>query len=203
MGTRSKRNPRCSRCRMHTALCICPWLPRYDLSTRVVLVMHHKELTKTSATGPLALQCLSNSELRVHGVRDHRLEMGNLCEPDRRLLVLYPTEGAEVLSPEFSARDSRPVTLVVPDGNWQQASTMKRRLLNLDDAETVRLSPGEKTQWGLRREIKEEGLATFEAIARALGILESRTVQFGLETLFQLMVRRTLQSRGAVIPLDH
>ena len=45
-------------------------------------------------------------------------------------------------------------------------------------------------------EMHPAALATFEAIARALGIIESPDVQAGMEDLFSLMVQRTLDSRG-------
>jgi DTW domain-containing protein YfiP len=86
---------------------------------------------------------------------------------------------------------------VVPDGNWRQASRMGRRLPGLEHAEMVRLPEGVKTRWGIRRESHSGGLATFEAIARALGIIESPAVQAGMEELFRLMVQRTLQTRGS------
>ncbi len=60
----------------------------------------------------------------------------------------------------------------------------------------VRLPEGAKTGWGVRRECHPEGLATFEAIARALGVIESAEVQKSMEELFRLMVARTLQARG-------
>ncbi len=73
---------------------------------------------------------------------------------------------------------------------------MGRRLPGLGHAEMVRLPDGPPTRWGIRREYHPQGLATFEAIARALGIIESHEVQEGLEELFRLMVERTLQARG-------
>jgi hypothetical protein len=48
----------------------------------------------------------------------------------------------------------------------------------------------------VRKETVPQGLATFEAIARALGILESTAVQEQLEQLFDQMVRATFTSRG-------
>ena len=55
---------------------------------------------------------------------------------------------------------------------------------------------GSATEWGIRREHHPQGLATFEAIARAMGIIESPEVQAGLEALFRLMVHRTKQAKG-------
>lgn len=177
-------------------LCICPSIPRYDLPTRIVLVMHHREWIKTTATGPLALEALPNSELRIHGYPDRPLDFSDLDIPERRTLLLFPGEDVPVLGRGLLDQDDRPITLVVPDGTWRQASRMGRRLPGLDHAEMVRLPKGAPTEWGLRREYHPDGLATFEAIARALGIIESPAVQTGLEELFRLMVQRTRQSRG-------
>jgi DTW domain-containing protein len=181
---------------MHDHLCICDAIPRYTLSTRLILVMHHREQAKPTATGPLALEVLANSELRIQGRRDAPLDFADLQSSGRRVLLLYPGEEAPLLDREFLDRDPRPVTLVVPDGNWRQAARMSRRLPGLEDAERVRLPEGAETAWGIRRENRPEGLATFEAIARAFGVLESEEVRAGMEELFALMVERTLQARG-------
>lgn len=196
MGTRSKRSKRCQRCRMHVRLCICPSIPRYDLATRLVLVMHRREQNKPTATGPLALAALPNSEVRIHGRQDRPLDFSDLDIPERRTLLLYPGDDVPILSRSFLDQDGRPVTLVVPDGNWRQAARMGQRLPGLAHAQMVRLPEGPETEWGIRREDHAQGLATFEAIARALGIIESPAVQSGLEELFRLMVHRTLQGRG-------
>jgi DTW domain-containing protein YfiP len=181
---------------MHVNRCICQSIPRYVLNTRLVLVMHCHELIKTTATGPLALQALTNSELRIHGQKDLPLDLSDLYIPERRTLLLYPGDDAAVLSRDYLDQDNRSVTLVVPDGNWRQASRMGRRLPGINNAEMVRLPEGPQTRWGIRRENHCQGLATFEAISRALGIIESPDVQAGMEDLFSLMVQITLNSRG-------
>lgn len=196
MGTRSKRSERCPQCRLHTHLCICSAAPRFELATRLILVMHRREWTKPTATGPLALAVLANSELRIQGHQEKPLDFRDLDSPERRTLLLYPGEEAPVLSRDFLSLDPRPVNLVVPDGNWRQAARMGKRLPGLEHAAMVRLPEGAKTDWGVRRECHPEGLATFEAITRALGIIESVAVQETMEEFFRLMVARTLQARG-------
>ena len=160
--------------------------------------MHTKEYTKATATGPLALAMLPNSELRLHGVEDAPLDLNDLFSDDRRVLLLYPDENATELDRTFLARDPRPVTLVVPDGNWRQAARAARRIPGLSRAETVVLPRGRGTEWGVRTEPKEGGLATFEAIARAFGILESPDVQDTMERAFARFVAETLAARGTV-----
>jgi len=158
--------------------------------------MHHREWTKPTATGPLALAVLANSELRIQGYREQPLDLRDLDTAEHRTLLLYPGEGVPVLSRAFLAGDARPLNLVVADGTWRHASRMARRLPGLEHATMVRLPEGAKTVWRVRRECHPEGLATFEAIARALGIIESVEVQESMEKLFSLMVARTLQAWG-------
>jgi RluA family pseudouridine synthase len=197
MGRRSKRAARCSRCRLHIESCSCAALPSIDLETHIALVMHYRELIKTTATGPLALACLSNSTQHVHGLADAPLDLTHLHEDGaRRVLVLFPSEAARPLSRALRDEDERPITLVVPDGSWSQARRIARRIPGLANVEHVGLPPGPPSAWGVRREPLEGGLATFEAIARALGVLEDRDAQARLEAAFARVVQVTLAARG-------
>lgn len=197
MGHRPKNAARCGRCRMHEARCLCEVIPRLETKTKVVVVMHCREWEKTTATAPLALAALPNSELHIHGARDQRTSLDHLKDEGRRLLVLYPGEGAQPLARALEHDDPRPVTLVVPDGNWRQAARAARRLPGLAHAERVYLPEGRPTAWGLRHEPKPGGLATIEAIARALGILENQAIAEALERLLAESVHRTHLTRGA------
>jgi len=181
---------------MHAASCVCEHIVPLVLQTRVVLIMHYKELPKTTATGPMALAALGNSELHVHGRRDQPVQLDRLHDEQRRVLVLFPQEGACPLSEAFRNDDPRPVTLIVPDGSWRQASRMPRRIGALGRAQAVTLPAGPETRWQIRKETHPQGLATFEAIARALGHLESAAVQLELESLFERMVTATYENRG-------
>jgi DTW domain-containing protein YfiP len=195
MSKRSKCADRCPRCRMHLRRCICEHIPCLELETHLALVMHHRELTKPTATGPLALEALAQSRLYVHGLTHAPLDLGPLHHEGRRVLLLFPAGEARVLDRQLKDEDSRPVTLVVPDGTWGQAGRMPSRVKGLDLAESVTLPAGGASRWGIRRETREGGLATFEAIARAFGILESFEVQIALEALFNRMVKNTLEVR--------
>ena len=181
---------------MHRERCLCAEMPRFELETCLCLIMHCRETTKTTATGPLALATLSNSYVHLVGVPGAPLDLRHLHRQGRRVCVLFPSEGARPLDVDFVREDERPITLVVPDGNWRQASRIPRRVPGLDEAERVTLPAGPPTRWGLRRETKEGGLATYEAIARAMGILESRQVEERMLGFFDRMVASTFASRG-------
>lgn len=197
MGRRWKRAARCTRCRVHIESCQCAELPVLALETRIALIMHYREALKTTATGPLALACLTNSTQHMHGVAGAPLDLTGLDENgQRRVLVLFPVEGARALSRALRAEDPRPITLVVPDGNWRQARRIPQRVRGLAGVECVGLPAGPASAWGVRHEPMAGGLATFEAIARAIGALESAEAQVRLEAAFKHVVRVTLAARG-------
>jgi DTW domain-containing protein YfiP len=62
----------------------------------------------------------------------------------------------------------------------------------------LRLPAGAPSNYRVRKETKAEGLATIEAISRALGIIESPTIQMQLDALLKVMSDRTLKSRGRI-----
>ena len=196
MAGRKRMANRCFRCRMHSHLCICSATPRLDLATRLIMVMHFREMRKTTSTAILAMNTLSNSELRFRGKLNQALDLDDLDDPGRRLLVLYPDPNAATLSPSFLNKDDRPVSLLVLDGTWGQVARMRSCVLGLSHTETVKLPKGPPGEWTIRKTTDPNRLSTYEAIARAYGIIESPFVQSQLETVFRLMVKRIRYTRG-------
>ncbi|MBX3228024.1 MAG: DTW domain-containing protein [Labilithrix sp.] len=195
MSRRANYGHRCKACMMHMSLCICALIPRLETRTRLVLVMHKAELRKPTNTGHIATLALTNSATVVRG-REGEPEDEVTWPEGTEPVLLFPHEGAEPLT----ARD-RPVTLIVPDGNWRQASKVRARVPGLRDVRCATLPLGPPTEYRLRLETHPAGLATIEAIARAFGILEGPEVQAALEGIFRTMVERTLWIRGS-IPTD-
>lgn len=180
---------------MSLPLCICAEVPRLAIRTRVILLMHHREVKMPTNTGRLAHQCLIGSRLVLRGLKDEPAAIG-LDEAEGTPLLLHPTEDALELDAHFQARIPPPYTLIVPDGSWRQAAKMGVREPSLRGLVRVKLGAARPSRYQLRQETKPGGLATIEAIARALGFLESPAVEEALERIFALMVERTLRSRG-------
>ena len=188
---------RCPRCVLRTASCVCALLPRLELATRLVVVMHWREANTTSNTGRIACLALPNSELRLRGREGERDAADGIGDPSRRTLVLFPTEDAVELTPDFRSRHPGPYTLVVPDGTWRQAKKVVKREPSLAGALRVRLSYEGTSTYYLRRAPNAGALSTMEAIARALGILENVEARERLESLFGVVVERSLSARRA------
>jgi DTW domain-containing protein len=149
-----------------------------------VLVVHHVETHKSTNTGRLFARMVKGVDVRVRG------QLGAAPRAPRaegRRLVLYPDGARRSLQASDLSDD---LLLVVPDGNWSQARRMVNRDPDLADAEIVSLPPGAPSRYGLRRSPRPATLSTFEAIARAIGILEGEAIEDELMRWFDRFVER-------------
>ncbi len=207
MGTdngarRRQRKPKspCLKCFLNSSLCICSLLPILDLKTKISLIIHAKELKRTTNSGRLALHCLTNSEMRVRGESHQSLDLSDLLSPNYFSLLFYPCEGAAELTPEYLQATYRltdkPIQLIVPDGNWRQASKVHSRHPELKDIPRVMIKTPNLAKFHLRTESSEFGMSTLEAIARAMGLIEGEKVGQQLLAVYQAKLERTLIGRG-------
>ena len=183
---------RCSACKMHLPLCICALIPRIDTRTRVLLIAHHYENKKSTGTALLVARSLTNCEVLVRG--RHSAPHSAVAWADgSQPLFLFPG-GTPI---ERWANHSEPVTLIVPDGTYGQASRVRQRVPGMLDVPSVTVGGG-PSLYRLRRAPFPGALSTIEAVARALGVLEGPEVQQALEKLFETMVERTLSTRPPI-----
>ncbi len=195
MSRRDNADARCPRCRIHASLCLCALIPRIDTNTRLLLIIHRREDRKTTNTGRLATECLANSEVIVRG-HESSPTAPFTWDSSTQPLLLYPHDDAIPI--ERFAKSERPVTLIVPDGTWRQTAKVRGRVPGLQAVPCVSIPSDAPTMYRLRTETRVGGLATMEAIARALGVLEGAHVRNALEQVFRAMVERTLWSRGQI-----
>lgn len=181
---------------MTQSLCICTIAPRLSLKTRVAVVMHVRESCRPSNTGRLVPLALDNSFLCLRGVKDKPTDTAGMIPDDTQGLVLYPSADSHELKQDYFSPIIKPITLVVLDGNWNQASKMAKREPALRDLPRVHLPPGPLSMFRLRTQSAPERVCTFEAVARALGVIEGCCVQRTLERFFTIMVERMLWARG-------
>lgn len=175
-------------------LCVCASLPRLVVRTHLALVLHFKEARRPSNTGRLALACLEHGRQVVFGARGDELPEISWAAGTSPV-VLFPAADAAPLC-EVAAAAPGPLTLVVPDGTWGQASRMRVRLPALAGLPCASLPAGEPARFRLRDRERPDQLSTLESIARALGILEGPEVRAALEEVLALYARRTATMRG-------
>jgi DTW domain-containing protein YfiP len=195
---------------MHRSLCICGLLPRIETRTRVVLIVHQLEAVKPTNTGLVAARCLPSSTVVYRGrAPEGAARDGALAEvagpPDWSAAVAAAAAGAQplVLYPHPSATPledwrgrAEPVALIVPDGTWAQATRIQARLAaRAGELPCVSL-PASRTGKRLRTARSPHQMATLEAVALALGILEGPAVRDALLHIYRVMADRTLWTNG-------
>ena len=185
---------------MNRSLCLCDLIPSINLKTKVSLIIHRRELKRTTNTGTLLTKSLINSEMRVRGEADRKaLDLSDLLSPQYRSFLFYPADDALELNQDLVAADSLPIQLIVPDGNWRQASKVQSRHPELKDIPRVKISTKNPSQFHLRKEHFPEGMATLQAVAYALGVIEGPAVMETLLQLYQTKLERTLIGRGQLV----
>lgn len=183
---------------MHKTRCLCDEIPKLHLLTRVCLVIHTSEMKRTTNTGRLAVKSLVNSEMRVRGDGRERLDLSDLLIPQYRTVLFYPAPDALELTADFVQASSIPIQLIVPDGNWRQAGKVHYRHHELKNITRVMIKAPNLSTHHLRAESSPEGMATLQAIAWAMGIIEGPSVKESLLALYQLKLERTLVGRGTL-----
>ena len=189
----------CPNCYSTRLQCLCDSIPRIDVKTRVCLNIHHREQSRSSNTGMLALRALINSDLRVRGKSAAPLDLSDLLTSTYRPLFLFPAPEALELDREFLAQDPRPVQLIVPDGTWRQASKVYARQRDLHSVPRVKIGAPQRPGFTLRRQHRPEGMATLQALAHALGVIEGDHVKAQLLQLYRTKLARSLAGRGLIV----
>ncbi|MDP2340103.1 MAG: tRNA-uridine aminocarboxypropyltransferase [Deltaproteobacteria bacterium] len=198
-------DPRCPRCFMKPALCLCAVLHARATRHHVRVIVHEIELQKSTNSGRLLPLLLQNAELVPYGNEDTPLPPAP-WPTSTRPVVIFPLEGAPLLS-ELVDDDPRPRTLLMLDGTWHQANRLRKRFLTAH-VQFARLPVDVRpSTYQLRQGHFAGSLSTLEATARALAILEGPCsgegdVEAHLLDGFRRMVDRTLWLRGSKDGVD-
>lgn len=192
---RSIKEP-CGICAASRTACLCDVVPRIQLRTKVCLVIHHRELSRSSNTGLLALRALVNSEMRIRGEGREALDLKDLITLQYRTFLFYPSGDATELDEALVMQEPRPIQLLVPDGTWRQARKIHSRHPELRELPRVKISTPNNSTFQLRAQSRPERMATLQAIAQGLGIIEGDLVRAQLMKLYYAKIERTLKGRG-------
>lgn len=197
---RSSKGKRCLQCKIHKSLCFCDVIKPIETKTRVSIIMHHRETHLTSNTANLAQLVLPNCQISLRGLPDKPFSAESLgLNAEEYPIYLFPHEDAVFLDQDFlDTHKDKKFHLIVPDGTWSQAVKFYRREPSLAGIQCVKLPAGEPGRYRLRKSSDENRLSTYEAITRALGILEnSETLRNDMEFIFDTMVERVIRGRTA------
>lgn len=197
------RNPApCPACRLPGWLCVCAHAPRVAARTPLLVVVHVSDVGRTSNTARLLALAVRDATLVCHGVFPAPADPAAHLPAGATPVVLFPGHGAEPLTPELVAALPSPPALVVPDGNWRQASRMVKRLPLLAGAAKVALPARAFAGPALRRNGPGHHMSTYEAVTQALAVLEGEAVAGPLLDFYRRATDRMLFDRGKIRPAD-
>ncbi len=168
-------------------VCYCAHVTPIETQTRVLVLQHPRERDVAINTARIAALCLPRCELvtAVHFDADPTVRAA-LNVPSHPAVLLYPGPRSKDLREE---PPEGPVTLVVLDGTWSQAGVLLRENPFLAALPQYRLAPARPSNYRIRREPAEHCVATIEALAEVLGVLERDPERMrGLLKPFEAMV---------------
>src|SRR6188768_2755569 len=162
----------CWECRRPARVCYCAAVQPIETQTRVVILQHPRESDVPINTARIAELALANSTLHVGLDFASDAALGKaLSDPAAPPVLLYPSDDAKDLAREAPPG---PVTLVVIDGTWWQASKLFKLNPFLHALPRYGLAPSEGSRYRIRREPAAHCLSTIEALEAALSLLERR-----------------------------
>jgi DTW domain-containing protein YfiP len=100
------------------------------------------------------------------------------------------------LDKDLVGQQPTPIQLIVPDGTWRQARKLHSRHPELKDVQRVKISAPNHSTFQLRAQSRPEGMATLQAIAHGLGVIEGDRVRAQLMKLYHAKIERMLVGRG-------
>lgn len=190
---------RCLNCRVNNHFCVCEHIKPFKIETNVSLIVHVRELKLTSNTAQFAEKMLpDNADVVIRGRMNDTFDSAPTLTRSGRPLFLYPHEDALELNDDFKAQYPGPYHLIIPDGNWQQARKVRQREEGFSKLPAVKLPPGITSEYGLRKAQHAEWVCTYEAMAHAIGILESKEVTERLLAFFRIWVKSTENARAGI-----
>ncbi|MBU1221946.1 DTW domain-containing protein [Myxococcota bacterium] len=195
--TEETRCPDCLLNRMH---CYCHALQTTFNRTKITAVLHYSEVFLTSNTAHLLKQTLSDARLFVRNSLGIIENSETFLAEDFENIVLFPADHAIPLE---NMVFHKPVHLIIPDGSWNQAKKMYRKDPILSTLRAVSITPRGPSRYFLRRQGRENGLCTYEAVACALGILEGEKVYSHMMAQFETAMNAIHASRNNVSTRDH
>lgn len=192
---RKTKNP-CVGCGLSENFCICHYIIPTQLNSKLSLIIHHRETKRTTNTGLIATRALSNSDVTVRGLREQPVNLIDTLDSEYQPLLLYPSSCAVELTQSLVQKYKKPIQLLVPDGNWRQASKVHYRHKEISEVPRVFVSKPNNLLDTIRKESKEIGMPTLLSIALAFGILEGPETGEYLHNICREKVKNTTLARG-------
>lgn len=168
----------CERCKRPERVCVCFAFPEVPvpITATVHIFQHPREQDfRQLTTVPLLQQCLPADKCIVYrGKRfpeSKFLSIHRICK-QKNCAVLFPSRDAIIVEEFVSRLDGEPLNLIVLDGTWKEAKSIKHNCKFLQDVPKVKLDGSWRSQFVIKTQPTDESVSTLEAVAIALAQIE-------------------------------
>lgn len=186
--------PTCERCTRPLSHCLCAHIAVVPNRTKVLVLQHPDEQKHPLNTARLAVLGLQQAELLV-GEHFPQLEE-HLSAVDSAFL-LFPAQADSAVQPLAPIENELSSLLIVPDGTWRNARKIIRSNPILSTLPHLSLPSGDPSLYRVRKATEPAAVATIEAIARTLTVLEPEHDFQPLLAPFTVLVEQQIQAMGA------
>ena len=168
--------PRCARCDLPLATCVCALVERVDNRIDVLVLQHPLEVREAKGSARLLGLCLARCRVVVGETFDP-VELGALLHSDAcRSVLLYPGESGGNVRAHV---DGAATQLVVLDGTWRKSLKMLMSNPLLQALPRLALTPASAGRYGaLRKARLATQLSTLEATCSALALLDDDAARY-------------------------
>ena len=170
---RGSREARCPGCRVIASHCLCALRPVVPTRSGMCLLMFDTEPLKPSNTGWLIADVVRDTAAFVWSrtVIDPAL-LALLADPQWQPYLVFPGEfvaAERVVTAVAPVAGKRPL-FVLLDGTWAEARKMFRKSPYLDHLPVLSLTPGQLSNYRLRRSTRDDHFCTSEVASLCLAL---------------------------------
>lgn len=158
---------RCAQCRIDHRFCMCDLRPEARSEAGFVILFYDDEVLKPSNTGKLIADLFQDTYAFLwQRTEVHPQLIALLQNPAWFPIVVFPEEYTEpprqVMSNELSILKGKRPLFILLDGSWREAKKMFRKSPYLDAFPVVSIAAEQRSQYLVRKAVKEQQLATAE-----------------------------------------
>lgn len=183
------KNRFCEKCGLPKLTCMCEVMPRLSTEIEFWILIHERELKRSTNTGKLIGNVLNNNTYMYIWERKsppqellHKMDSG-----EYDVYVVFPAETSEVKMrvKTFEKFKDKKTAFVLLDGTWQEARKMMRKSEFLKRLPILAFTPDKKSRFVLRKSISQDHLCTFETAIALLRLTGETENPFLMEVFFE------------------
>lgn len=160
MSNATTHRTNCQVCGRAPVICCCDLIERIDNHTKIICLQDQRETNNKKNTLLLAQQCLANIQT---------ITTTQITSLPNNIGLLFPNANSQAIEncPEL------PSNWLVLDGSWKQCKGLFLANPVLQTLPSFHFEQAPVSQYSIRKRPREDGLATIEAIAYLLSVVES------------------------------